>query len=115
MDLALRGHYDHLLTDRELALVHTATAHNGQVFYRLRSRPGVGTILALVRLYDIHDIHRFPRGQECVSSGRLVKCAKESAGKRDGPSGSKLGNASRKWAFSAAAVLFLRANPAGQK
>jgi transposase len=41
-------------------------------------------------------------------------CTKESAGKRYGPSGTKMGNAYLKWAFSEAAVLFLRANPAGQ-
>jgi transposase len=68
-----------------------------------------------VLLYEIHDIHRFPRVQEFVSYCRLVKCAKESAGKRYGTSGKKIGNASLKWAFSEAAVLFLRYNPAGQK
>jgi hypothetical protein len=44
-----------------------------------------------------------------------VKCVKESAGKRYGTSGKKIGNAYRKWAFSEAAGLFLRNNPAGQK
>src|SRR6266516_2124584 len=43
------------------------------------------------------------------------KCAKESAGKRYGTAGTKIGNAYLKWAFSAAAVLFLRNHPAGQK
>jgi len=52
--------------------------------------------------------------QDFVSSCRLVKCAKESAGKRYGTSGTTIGNAYRKWAFSEAAVLFLRNNPAGQ-
>ena len=45
----------------------------------------------------------------------LVKCVKESAGKRYGTSGTKSGNAPLKWAFSEAAVLCLRDNPAGQK
>jgi Transposase IS116/IS110/IS902 family len=45
----------------------------------------------------------------------LVKCAKQSAGKRYGTSGTKIGNAYLKWAFSEAAVLFLRENPAGQQ
>jgi len=53
--------------------------------------------------------------QDFVSYCRLVKCAKESAGKRYGTSGTKIGNAYLKWAFSEAAVLFLRDNPAGQK
>jgi transposase len=115
VDLTLLGHYDQLLTELELSIVNTAKEHNAQVFYRLRSIPGVGKILALVLLYEIHDIQRFPRVQEFVSYCRLVKCAKESAGKRYGTSGSKIGNAYLKWAFSEAAVLFLRNNPAGQK
>ena len=115
VDLALLNSYDRLLTELELSLVNTAKAHNAQIFYRLRSIPGVGKILALVLLYEIHAIHRFPRVQEFVSYCRLVKCAKESAGKRYGTSGTKIGNAYLKWAFSEAAVLFLRANPAGQK
>lgn len=45
----------------------------------------------------------------------MVKCAKESAGKHYGFSGQKIGNAFLKWAFSEAAVLFLRGNPRAQK
>ena len=115
LDLTLIDAYDRLLTDLELDLVRTAKEHDAQTFYRLRSIPGVGKILALVLLYEIHDIHRFPRVQEFVSYCRLVKCAKESAGKRYGTSGKKIGNAYLKWAFSEAAMLFLRNNPAGQK
>jgi transposase len=115
VDLTLIGHYDRLLTDLEWDLVQTAKAHDAQTFYRLRSIPGVGKILALVLLYEIHDIRRFPRVQEFVSYCRLVKCAKESAGKRYGTSGKKIGHAYLKWAFSEAAVVFLRNNPAGQK
>lgn len=114
-DLALIGHYDRLLTDLELDLVKTAKAHDAQTFYRLRSIPRVGKILALVLLYEIHDIRRFPRVQEFVSCCRLVTCAKESAGKRYGTSGKNIGHAYLKWAFSEAAVLCLRNNPAGQK
>jgi transposase len=115
VDLALIGHYDRLLTALELSIVQTAKAHDAQTFYRLRSIPGVGKILALVLLDEIQDIHRFPRVQEFVSYCRLVKCAKESAGKRYGTSGKKIGHAYLTWAFSEAAVLFLRNNPAGQK
>jgi transposase len=113
--LTLLGHYDQLLPELALAIVNTAKAHNAQVCDRLRSIPGVGKILALVLLYEIHDIPRFPRVQAFVSYCRLVKCAKESAGKRYGTSGRKIGNAYLTWAFSEAAVLFLRNNPAAQK
>lgn len=63
----------------------------------------------------MQNIARFPRVQDFVSYCRLVKCAKESAGKKYGTSGKKIGNAYLKWAFSEAAVLFLRQNPEGQK
>jgi transposase len=95
--------------------VQTAKQHDAQTLYRLQSVPGIGKILSLVLLYEIHDISRFPRVQDCVSSCRLVTWAKESAGKRDGTSGTKIGHASLTWAFSEAAGLFLRNNPAGQK
>lgn len=115
MDLALIDHYDQLLTAVELTIVRTAKHHDASAFYRLRSVPGIGKILALVILYEIQDITRFPRVQDFASYCRLVKCAKESAGKRLGSSGKKIGTAHLKWAFSEAAVLFLRQNLAGQR
>jgi transposase len=115
MDVALIDHYDALLTEVELTIVRTAKHHDATVFHRLRSVPGIGKILALVILYEIHDIARFPRVQDFASYCRLVKCAKESAGKHLGTSGKKIGNAHLKWAFSEAAVLFLRQNAPGQK
>jgi hypothetical protein len=60
-------------------------------------------------------LQRFPRVQDCVSDGRLVTCAKASAGKRDGSSGTKIRHACLTWAFSEAAVLFLRDHQAGQQ
>ena len=115
VDLALIDYDDRLLSDVELTLVQTAKQHHAQTLYRLQSVLGIGKILSLVVLYEIHDIARFPRVQDCVSSCRLVKCAKESAGKRYGTSGKKIGHASLKWAFSEAAVLLLRNNAQGQK
>jgi len=115
VDLALLGYYDPLLSDLELHIVKAAKQHNANTLYLLQTVPGIGKILSLVLLYEIHDIQRFPSVQDFVSYCRLVKCAKESAGKRYGTAGAKMGNASLKWAFSEAAVLFLRDNPAGQK
>jgi len=114
-NLALLDHYDRLLTDLELHITRTAKVHDPNAFHRLRSVPGIGKILALVILYEIHDISWFPSVGDFVSYCRLVKCAKESAGKRIGSSGKKIGNAHLKWAFSEAAVLFLRKNSMGQQ
>jgi transposase len=76
---------------------------------------GIGKIISMVILYEIHTINRFPRVQDFVSYARLVKCAKKSDGKLKGTSGKKIGNAHLKWAFSEAATLFLRCNPEGMK
>ena len=71
--------------------------------------------MALTLLDEIHAIARFERVQHFVSYCRLVKCARQSAGKNYGTSGKKIGNVHLKWAFSEAAVLFLRNNPKGQQ
>ena len=115
IDLELVEHYDRLIRDLELDLVRTAKVDDPQAFVRLRSIPGVGKILAMTLLYEIHDIARFPRVQEFASYARLVKCAKESSGKRLGTGGAKIGNVHLKWALSEAAVLFLRNNPSAQR
>jgi transposase len=115
VDLALITYYDQLLSDLELSILQTAKHHDANTLYLLQTVPGIGKILSLVLLYEIHQIDRFPRVQDFASYCRLVKCAKESAGKRLGTAGTKIGNAHLKWAFSEAAVLFLRNNPAGQR
>jgi len=115
VDLALITYYDALLRDVELTLVKTAKHHDANTLYLRQTVPGIGKILSLVLLYDIHDIARFPRVQDFASSCRLGTWARESAGKRSGTSGAKIGNAHLQWAFSEAAVLFLRDNPVAQK
>ena len=115
LDMALIDVYDRELTALELEIVSAAKAHDANTFYRLRSVPGIGKILALVILYEIQDIHRFDGVGNFLSYARLVKCAKESAGKRYGTSGSKIGNVHLRWAFGEAACLFLRNNAQGQR
>jgi transposase len=114
VDFALIRHYDDVIRDLELHLERRAKQHDPQAYHRLRSVPGIGKILALTILYEIHDIRRFPRVQDFLSYARLVKCEHSSAGKKLGSGGSKIGNVHLKWAFSEAAVLFLRKNPQGQ-
>ncbi len=115
LDLALIDHYDQLLhrVEHEISLV--AKVDDADSYFRIRSIPGIGRILGLVILYEIHDIDRFPKVQDFVSYCRLVKCARESGGKVIGSSGKKIGNVHLKWAFSEAAVLFLRRNPEAVK
>ena len=115
VDMALIDFYDPLLTELERSIEQTAHSHDPVSLALLRTIPGVGKILALVMLYEIEDVARFPRVQEFVSYCRLVKSARESNGKRSGTSGKKIGNAHLKWAFSEAAVLFLKNNEPAQK
>src|SRR5262249_48565252 len=115
VDLALSDYYEQWLRDVELAIVTTAKPHDAHTLYLLQTVPGIGKRLSLVLLYEMHDSARFPRVQDFVSSCRLVKCAKESAGKRYGTSGAQSGNAYLQWAFSDAAGLFPRNHPTGQK
>src|SRR4029078_2960796 len=110
VDLALVDELDELIGDLELYLTRTAKVDDVQTYQRLRTIPGVGKVLALVLLYEMHDIHRFATAGQFLSYARLVRCAHESAGKKKGSGGKKIGNAHLKWAFSEDTALFLRGN-----
>lgn len=115
IDLAVIDAYDHTVTDLDGEIEKTAKDHNWHALMLLRSIRGIGTVLSLVMLYEIHDISRFQTVQQFASYARLVKCAHESAGKKKGTGGAKMGNPHLKWAFSEAAMLFVRHNPAANK
>jgi transposase len=115
VDLALRGYEEPRLRALAWHIVQAAPQHDPHTLYLLQTVPGIGTILSLVLLEEIHDIQRCPSVQDGVSSCRLVQCAKASAGQRYGTAGTKSGHASLTWAFSEAAGLLLRDHPAGQK
>ena len=111
VDVEMIDVYDQLLRELEAYIVRTVKTHDAPRYQLLRTIPGVGKILGLVLLYEIHTIDRFPRVQDFVSYGRLVKCGRESAGKKAGTGGARIGNAHLKWAFSEAATVFLREVP----
>ncbi|MCA9125322.1 MAG: IS110 family transposase, partial [Planctomycetales bacterium] len=79
--------------------------------YRLMSIHGVGRILAMTMLYEIHNIRRFAKVGDFLSYARLVKGTNSSAGKQYKPTGSKIGNPHLKWAFSEAITLLKRESP----
>ena len=113
-DLALADHYevDHR---RARARRPPPGAHpRPQRLALLTSVPGIGKVLALTILYEIHDISRFPSVRDFASYCRLVKCERRSAGKSLGSGGNKIGNAYLKWAFSEAAVLFIAKSEQGR-
>jgi len=115
VDFAVIEAYDPIIAEMERDIIQSAKHHNPVSHALLNTIPGVGRILSLVILYEIENINRFPTVQDFASYARLVKCAKESNGKKYGSSGKKIGNAHLKWAFSEAAVLFLKGNDPGKR
>jgi transposase len=107
-DLKTVGHYDKLLTQLEKDLVRQATLHDPQTCGLLRTIPGIGKILSLVLLYEIHIIDRFPSVGDFLSYARLVTPKQTSDGKVTGHGGAKIGNVHLKWAFSEAVLWMLR-------
>jgi transposase len=114
-DLDLAERLDHVIRSLERTIERQAKGDDPKALRILKTIPGVGRILGLTLLYEIHDVGRFPRVGDFLSYARLVKSQKASAGKVTGTSGAKIGNAHLKWAFSEAAVLFLQKNPPGQR
>jgi hypothetical protein len=82
-----------LLKDVARSLWHPAKQHAAHTLYLLQTVPGIGKLLSVGLLYEIHESDRLPRVQAFVFYGRLVTCAKASAGQRLGTSGKKLGMA----------------------
>ena len=115
LDLSLIGQLEEHLRKTEWYLEKTAKVDDPLTFHLLQTIPGIGRILALVLLYEIHDIGRFESVGRFISYCRLVKCAHESAGKKSGTGGSKIGNAHLKWAFSEAICLLLRESSEAQR
>jgi transposase len=107
-DLAMIDHFDEQIAEVELHLKRTAKVDDPVTFAFLQTVPGIGPILGLTLLYEVDDIARFPEPGNFLSYSRLVRCAHESAGKKTGTGGKKIGNAHLKWAVSEAACLMIR-------
>jgi transposase len=108
LDLDLIDKLDQLIAQVERHLTRTAKVDDVQTYHRLRTIPGVGPILALVLLYEMHQVERFEHVGQFLSYARLAPCDHESAGKKLGAGGKKIGNAHLRWAFGEAACLLLR-------
>jgi transposase len=114
LDMAIVSFYVTQLSKLEWFIEQQARQHKPIHLHILKSIQGIGRILSLTIIYEIGDIHRFESVQKFASYARLVKCKAESAGKSYGTQGNKIGNAHLKWAFSEAAVLYLKGNKKAQ-
>lgn len=106
-DISVIDRLDETIVKLESHLIRHAKVDDPIRFHLLRTIPGVGPVLALVMLYEIHDVDRFAGMGQFVSYARLVACSHESDGKKLG-TGRKIGNAHLKWAFGEAAGLMIR-------
>jgi transposase len=81
VEVALSDTYDLLVGGLEPHILTAAQQHDLQTLARLQPVAGIGPILSLLLLYEIHDLHRFLQVQDVASYCRVVKCAHASAGK----------------------------------
>lgn len=88
-----------------------AEHHNPLELSILQTVPGVGDILSLTILYEMHSIDRFPSVQDFCSYARLVKCQRQSVGKNKGGGNQKIGNHYLKWAFGEILVTAQQSSP----
>ena len=114
-DLAVIERLEEVIAGVELYLKRTAKIDNVQTYHRLQTIPGVGKLLALILLYEMHEAQRFDSAGQFLSYARLVRCVHESAGKKLGTAGKKIGNAHLRWAFGEAACLFLQHSERAKK
>jgi transposase len=107
-DLTMIDALDAQVKQLESYLTRTAKFDDPVAYHLLRTVPGIGPVLALILLYEVHKISRFPEAGNFLSYSRLVRCQHESAGKIKGSGCKKIGNAHLRWAFGEAACLMLR-------
>jgi transposase len=115
VDVAVVEHLDGVLAELETYLIQTVKVDDAATYQLLQTTPGIGKILAMVLLYEMHEVSRFARAGDFLSYARLVRCDHESAGKKLGKGGAKIGNVHLKWAFSESATLFLRFSARARK
>src|SRR5262245_34998591 len=106
---------DDAVRDLELYLTPHAKVDDPHTYHLLKTIPGVGPIIALILLYEIHRIDRFPEVGHFASYARLVRCEHESAGKVKGFGNKKIGNGHLRWALGEAACLMLRCHEPAKK
>jgi hypothetical protein len=82
VDRAWSDSSDRVLRERAWSLTHTAPPQDAHPWSLLQTGPGMGTMLRVGVRSESQDRQRCPRGQEVVSSCRLVTGATASAGQR---------------------------------
>ena len=115
MDLDVIDNFDALLKPIEAEIRAKAKYHDRTTLNLLLTVPGIGDMMSLVILYEIGDINRFSSPQNFSSYCRIVKCERESGGKKTKGGFQKIGNPYLKWAFSEIIIHAPTASPSIKK
>jgi transposase len=99
-DLDLMAALDPIINTLEKKIRAQAKHHDAKAVSILQTTPGIGDILSLTVLYEMHTIDRFPSVQDFSSYCRVVRCERTSNGKSTGGGNAKIGNPYLKWAFN---------------
>jgi transposase len=110
-DIALIEFLDTLLPKLEWQVHVKAKQHDRKSFALLQTIDGLGEMLGLTILYEMHTANRFKTVQRFSSYSRVVKVSRFSAGKKLGSKNSKIGNPYLRWAFGQVAVLSTKYYP----
>jgi len=110
-DMDMIRAYDTQIEKLEAEIIRQIKKDLGRDYHLLLSVTGIGRVLAMTLLYEIDSIGRFPTVKDFLSYCRLVKGSVASAGKVQGLTGGKMGNAYLRWAFGEAAVIAKRNHP----
>lgn len=96
--LLLIDNFSTQIAELERHLLRSTKVVDPVTYGYLKTVPGIGPILGLIRLYEIDQIGRFPEIGNFLSYSRLVRCDQSSAGKVKGLGSRQIGNAQLKWA-----------------
>lgn len=99
LDYRMLEHLDTELEQLVWRIEKSARGHDLHALVLLQSVMGLGPILSLTLLYEIHTIDRF-KSPQCFSSySRVVKVERSSHGKKLGSKNNKIGNPYLRWVF----------------
>jgi transposase len=110
-DLDMIRYLDTVTAKLEWRIEKNARGHDNHALALLKSVKGLGTILSLTLLYEIHTIERFKSPQRFSSYSRVVKMERSSHGKRLASRNNKIGNPYLRWVFGQLAISAQRFYP----
>jgi transposase len=111
MNLDSTDFYQNIIAKIENYALEQMKGINPKQMSIVRSMQGIGPVIGMTIVLEIGDISRFANHKAFASYCRLIKCSHESAGKKLGYGGAKIGNPHLKNAFSMAAVLVQKYYP----